>query len=383
MPKHMAVIYTNSVPLAVVYPNIHHFLYLANMNPTNLYVNFWDSYANEFFMFDKLGGENKIKTLQENIDAFKKIVTNKKINAHYFTYSETIQRLIRDRDYYALLQKILAKITVYDINYNLEIQPHVFEEITVSNLINIVADYLIAAFLDKLYPEIKLKKPDIYFTGPRFKAFFPIIESILRKEYLGISLPQPIYITFPFVRCPKTKMVPGIQMGYNEIHNIFSNFYEQKDLTIKEMESFTEILGLEIEKFKFKKHLIGKKEFLSKLKICGKEIAIELLVQNFVEYFYKIESILYTTENKTERKPLLVDDELKFKQKIKPLNSLKLKILTRCNGQNSSMDIAKEFDMNLSTVSAYIGSLKKIGLITDEHKPLRKVDSILINLEKN
>ncbi len=374
----MSIIYTNTVPLALVYPNFHHLLLASETKPSKLYVNFWDNYALEHFISDKLYGQNKSKEITRNISVFEKLISSTKIPFRSFIYTEANKRFLRDKEYYDIFVQILSSITMNDLEDGHKINELIYGEMTLSNIFNIIIDYLIATFLDNLYPEFNLEKPDIYFTSSRFKLFYPAIEKVLKKEYSLIKLPQPVYAEqFPFIRCPKSKIIPGLYSDINEIQFILTNYFEN-NFNTQVFIGITDIIGRILLKFKFKNELIDKSQFLKKLKISDRNTIIELLSQNFLEYFLQIEKLLNNTESK--KKDLVLINNLKTEIKITNLNHKKLNILKLCNGDNTSLHISKALNMNLSTVSAYLGQLKRNNLVTDERKPKRMYDRILINL---
>ncbi len=376
----MSIIYTNTVPIALVYPNFNHFFLIFDMNPKRIYVNFWDNYAFEHFISDKLYGSNKFKEISKNIFIFEKIISSSSIPFNSITYSEASKRLLKDKEYYNLFLEILANISMKNLEEVFGVKELIYSEMTLSNFLNIIIDYLIATFFDKLYPELNLEKPDIYFTSERFKLFYPVIEKILKKEDASLKLPKPVYTpTFPFIRCPKTKIIPSLNSSLDEIQNILTNYFEKEEMNSAFLNEIVEILAKKIDKFKFKNEMLEKESFLRKLKISDKQIITELLSYNFIEYFLQIEKSI--KENKNVKNKILLHQD-KSNMKIKHLNENKIKILRLCNGNNTSLNIAKALNMNLSTVSAYLGQLKNMNLATNERKPNRRYDQILIDLKE-
>lgn len=379
----MNYIYSHLVPISVAYTNINHVLVMNEMKPEKMYLTFWDNYALENYIFDRIGVLNKPKQIEENIDSFKKIINNLNIPHHTLIFSEASKRIVRDRDYYNLLNQILAELSLQQLSEGYKINKQLFSEMTISNIITILVDYLIATFLDKIYPELSLEKPTIYLTSERFKIFYPAIEKILRREYSSIQLPQPVYTSIPFFNCPKRGILPSAYMGFDEIRTILREHFNNKDkeLSISEVEEFVKMLARVIDKFKFKNETLSVDAFLKKLKLCQKEQIVDLFAQSLFDYYLKIEAIISASSKENKKDSLLIRDPKTFKQKVKPLNELKLRILSLCNGNNSSLDISKILSLNLSTVSAYIGQLKQLNLLTEERKPLRKIDHIVINLK--
>jgi len=375
----MTIVYTHSVPLTVGYPNISHFLTLRDIKPSKIYVNFWDNFVLEHPVFERISGPHKLKTLNDNIDSYEKIILSLGAPFESLIYTEASSLLLRDKDYYNILQQILSQITTENLLKGIEIRGWVYKEITISNILNIIIDYLIAVFIESLYPKKNFHQPDIYFSSERFKLFYPIVEEVLKKEVPGVKLPQPFYISFPFIQCPKSNLVPSVGMNYKKIYNIIRNYFEKEDIKKFELEKLINCLTMVLPNFKFKDSRINKDSFIRKLKICNKDMTIKLLTQSFMDYYSRIEKIIFSDTNRN-KETIIINDIFSFEEKIKPLNNLKLKILSLCNGDLTSLEIARALKLKLSTVSAYISQFKNKGLVTNEKRPKRIADNIIFNL---
>lgn len=108
---------------------------------------------------------------------------------------------------------------------------------------------------------------------------------------------------------------------------------------------------------------------------------IEKLENELKEQQEQINKIVSKVEIKRQKKSLFISTFKDYNDQIRELTDIKLEILKHCNGNNSSLDIARKTGLNLSTVSTYMTHLKTNKVIEDVKRPKRLIDSFVIDLE--
>ncbi len=377
----MVVVYTNSVPINIAYTNINHFYRMAEFKPLTTYVNFWDNFAINHPATKGTSLEEKKRNIFNNIEIYEKIISHIGVSTNRLIYSDSSNRLLRDKVYWDIFEKILSKISTQDLMKGFGIKNLEFKDLTLSNISNIIIDYLVAVFITDLYPHKNFIRPEIYLTSERFKLFFPIIEKILNEECPEIKLPMPHYVTLPFLLDPIEMKLPVLGMDIKEISKILENYYLKNEINGSEVRELIDILGRVVDSFKYNGYMIDKNSFILKLKLYGKNEFIGYLSVAFEDFYKKIEEIIYQKNNEIFESITLCNIE-KFSEKIKPLNSLKLKILRLCNGTNSSEEIARTLKLNQNTVAVYITQLRKNNMVTSERNPKRINDFITLNFKE-
>ena len=170
-------------------------------------------------------------------------------------------------------------------------------------------------------------------------------------------------------------------LDIKEISKILENYYLKNEINGSEVRELIDILGRVVDSFKYNGYMIDKNSFILKLKLYGKNEFIGYLSVAFEDFYKKIEEIIYQKNNEIFESITLCNIE-KFSEKIKPLNSLKLKILRLCNGTNSSEEIARTLKLNQNTVAVYITQLRKNNMVTSERNPKRINDFITLNFKE-
>ncbi|MFH1637200.1 MAG: winged helix-turn-helix domain-containing protein [Candidatus Woesearchaeota archaeon] len=111
----------------------------------------------------------------------------------------------------------------------------------------------------------------------------------------------------------------------------------------------------------------------------GPETFVEEISVNLMDYFSAVEKL--EKKPKRSRRSVYVVTREEFTRRVKPLNEMKLNILSYCDDTNTSLDIANRTGIKLSTVSTYFSRLREHGLITSNKKPERTVDKFVIELK--
>jgi len=377
----MNLVYTNISPITKAYTNLNHIYYLNNNVKANkVYLCVWDNFVYENEIFQSQVLKNKQQKLDENVDVLKKLMSHLKLNHNSFTFSDAWDRLFRNSEYSAIFQKILSKITVGDLRkgFNLDYEP--FEQISLSKINYIVADYLIAMALPDLFPEFCTAQPTHYLTSERFKVFYKIVTSVLEESYVKFTPPKVIFVKkVPIIMHKNTGLIPSMEMSKEHVSKVITSHYSEKKPSKSELTHLFDVFDCVFnDEFVFKGTKIRKLDLFKKI---NRKNFSEVITENFMQYFTVIRKHIQEENIKDRTKTLFIGEVGKFEKHIKPLNALKLKILQNCNGENSSLNIAQKTGLNLSTVSTYLNYLRNQSLIDKSRKPKRLVDNIVIDLK--
>lgn len=380
----MTIIYTNISPISLCYNNLAHFVEIKKIyNPKKIYICVWDSYVleDERLKTDSIN-KTKLDTLNENVEVIEKLMKHLDLDYKIIYLSDAWNRLFKNKFISSLFQRILSHISVNDLVMGKELKYLLLEELNISKINYIIADYLVCHFLKELYPELCETKPDKYLCIYT-KIFEKVIQDILKKE--GIEEFAKITpLSIPIIINKRNATIPSIDMQQSEIKNIVNDYLKNNELT----ESFIYDL------FELLKEIIGENSFLDSegKKITLKELKLkrefkdskrlgDIITFNLIKYFDEIKKIVRNVKIEKKKDTLYIRKYQDFDNYAKSLNSIKLDILKYCNGKNSSLDIAKLTNNKLSTISTYITHLRNLGLITNDKKPYRKHDNLVINFD--
>jgi hypothetical protein len=379
----MKIIYTNLSPITNAYTNFNHIFYLKKQNPQKVYLCIWDNFVFESEIFEKgmSAAQNSQEKLKENVAILEKLMTYLNIDYKVIFLSEAMNRLLRNPNHFKELQSILAHIKVEDLTKGTKIEYIPFSDISISKINYIVADHLIATYLPELFPEVCSSQPTYYLTSERFKVFQSTISHHLNMGFAKYSSPKCIFVTgVPVINHPVTKVIPSLEMSSESIKSIVRAHYE-KTPSEKEVYDLSDLFLTTLPEISFKNTKVPKKEINTKLGKMKKDDFHEFVTSNLYDYFQSIHKIAAKIEIKDNKKSHYVSTYKDFSNKVKQLNDIKLKILKNCNGNNSSLDIAKATGLKLSTVSTYLSHLKNKKIVDNAKKPKRLIDSFVIDLE--
>lgn len=380
----MKIIYTNISPVSAAYTNLNHIYYLNKLKPSKVYLCVWDNFVFEHNIFQKNldNTKNKVQKLQENVQIIEKLMSFLNIDYKIIYLSEAWARLFRNSDYSSTFQKILSHLRIKDLKEGFEIEYIPFDKISLSKINYIIADYLIAMYLPELFPEICSTQPTHYLTSERFRVFHGKIDSYIESTYQKYEPPATIFVKrVPVIVHPETEAIPSMEMSQEAIKEIVREYYKEKKISETEIHDLFAVLTEVLDKLYFKEEVLSFESLKNKLKKSNKSLIIETISLNLYKYFSKVQSIIQKENVKERNKSLFIAETGDFERNIKPLNPLKLKILQYCDGTNTSLDIARKTGLKLSTVSSYLTHLKIQKLISNDRKPKRNVDSIVINLK--
>lgn len=380
----MRILYSNISPINSSYTNLNHLFYIKKQNPQKLFLCVWDNFVFEHPVFGKSidNTQNKVEKLQENVQVLEKLLSYLKIDYKIIYLSEAMNRLFRNPSYLAGFQKILASIKIEDLRKGFELDYIPFAQISLSRINYIIADYLIAMYLPELFPEISSTQPNYYLTSERFKVFYSKIDGYLKTTFQKYTPPAPIFVkSVPVIIHPEREAIPAIEMSESEIYEIVKAYYGDKKIAENELRDLLNVFSEVLEEFVLDGQAYNLEKFLKNLKKTDRDGLLKAIAQNLTLYLKDIQKIVQKENIKERNKSLFIGETKDFEKNVKNLNSIKIKILQYCDGINTSMDISKKTGLNLSTVSTYFTHLRKLGLITDERKPKRVVDSIVIDLK--
>jgi len=379
----MKIIYTNISPVTSAYTNLNHIFYLKKQNPQKAYICVWDNFVFENDLFEKGLDvtKNKADKLKENVDILEKLMTYLKIDYKIIYLSEAMKRLLRNSHHLKELQQILAHIRIEDLTRGFHLEYIPFKDMTVSKINYIIADHLIATYLPELFPEICSSQPTHYLTSERFKVFQNTVSHCLKTSFAKYVSPQCIFVTkVPVVDHPEKKIIPSLEMSLESIRGIVNAHYKEMPES-REIYDLGEIFLTVLSKLSYKDEKIAGKKLSEIAEKINYKDFLDFVSVNLYDYFNEINKITSKIKISKKKKSHFISDYTEFNDKIKSLNYIKLEILRHCNGNNSSLDIARNTGIKLSTVSTYLTHLKNKKIIDIARKPKRMIDSFVIDLE--
>lgn len=379
----MKVIYTNITPVTKAYTNFQHIFYLKNHKPQKVYLCVWDNLVFEHPALEKSfeNSKDKADKLKENVDMLEKLLSYLKIDYKVIYLSEATNRLFKNQRYLQEFQNILSNIRVEELGKGDSLEYTPFKKMSISKINYTIADYLIATYLSELFPEVCSNSPNFYLTSERFRVFSSAINHYLRLNFFKHYPPKPIYVTgIPVIIHPEKEIIPSAEMSLDSIKSIVHAYYT-KFPKEKETEDTLEILSSVLDKFYFKDKKFSKEKIILEVSNASLKEYIDFISFNLYEYFNEINKIASNIKIKSQKKSHLVKNYDDFMNKIKPLNNIKLTILKYCDGKNSSLDISRATGLKLSTVSTYLTHLRNDGILENNKKPKRIIDSFVIDLE--
>lgn len=379
----MKVIYTNITPVTKAYTNFQHIFYLKNHKPQKVYLCVWDSLVFEHPAVERglESSKERAEKLKENVDMLERLLSHLKIDYKIIYLSEATKRLFKNSQYLQEFQNILSNIKVEELEKGESLEYTPFKKMSISKINHTIADYLIATYLAELFPEICSNAPNFYLTSERFRVFSGVINHYLRLNFFKHYPPKPIYVTgIPVIIHPEKEIIPSAEMSLESIRSIVSAHYT-KHPSEKETEDILNVLSTGLNNFSFKEKKYTKEKMILEISNASLKEYVDFVSLNLYDYFNEINKIVSKIKIKSQKKSHLIKSYEEFMEKIKPLNNIKLTILKYCNGKNSSLDISRSSGLKLSTVSTYLTHLKNDGILENNKKPRKMIDSFVIDLE--
>ena len=382
----MRSVYTNLSPISNTYSIIHHLFYLKNnVHADRVYLCIWDTFVYEHQLFLKRLDPHKSKQemLEENVLFLEKIMDALDLDYKIIYFSEAWSRMFKKPVIARTFSRVLSKITFKDIKEKSSFQYTFFDDVTLAKMNYIIADYIIATYFHEIFPEFTSSTLHYYLTGERFKTFARTVTSTITEEDPIIELPIITFVLdFPFLLNPQTNISPSVGMSDYTIKEIVAAHCVNKLLGDREVRDFLNVLSDVIPPggFVIAQHGAAKEEVVEHVIEYPAQMAA-VLTENLVLYFGLIKELIKKDKDSNISKTLFVSDAKSFDEHVKPLNTLKLAILSLCDGKKTSFEIASLLDIPLPTVSVYFGRLRRLGLINAGKRPKRIVKNIVIDLD--
>lgn len=377
----MNIIYTNISPVTNSYANFNHLILLKKYNVNKVIICVWDSFVYETKIFRENLPKHitKEEKLQQNVANIEKLLSYLGIDYRIIYFSNAWDRMFKNSRYSLEFQKILANIELEDINkHNIKYSP--IGRISIAKMHYIIADFLFALNLPLLFPEICNTVPNVYLTSERFKLFKEPILNAINYGSTEYKIPRIKFVDYvPVIMALDGKM-PSLETSSATIKKIFLEYLEKKTSN-KEIYELLNMLGHFDQKFSYGNRKYNSLEFTAIVSKLGKLQKVEVLSRIMHNYLLNIRKILHSTKYSNFSAATFISSINEFKEKIKPLNGLKIAILQKCNGCNSSSDIAKAIGLKLSTVSTYLTHLKNSQIITNTKRPNIVSDKFVIDLK--
>lgn len=382
----VVIAYTNISPITITYNNINHFIFIKkNINPRRLYVCVWDNYLFEDERFHFLNKrKNNSELLKENVEYLEKVMNYLKIDYRIIYLSEAWDRMLKSSEYSSDFQKILSDIKMGDIIDKAKTKYLHLNEVNVSKINYIVADYLIATNLNNIYPEICSSPPNRY-IGLYIKLFEKSVNRLIKDKPFQKFPKISAVNNAPLILHKKSGLIPSKGMEIVMIKDIIKNNINSDFVNEREISDFIDVLddvlgerGLEWKDKKVNKDEL-KYHLLNSLK--DKELIIEVLSKNLINYYLKLDSLISDIPVSFRETTMYIKNPKEYDKYVKNLNNVKLRIIKLCDGKRSSLDISKKTGLNLSTVSTYLSRLKNMNIIDQDRKPKRKYDNLVINFD--
>jgi len=382
-------VYCNSVH----YPVIDYLVQLASLmdKEDKVVLCFWDKpiYKFQGRKFSLRDTETVVDKTKEIVEQLRSILAYYKIKSQVIFLSDAYSRLVRKEEFQDILNIALGKLTLgyledmYKLNKYLAHRP-----LTISKVIYMVADFLIALGFDKIYPELGIKKIDYYYTGERFKVVNDVITESLSDYDMVYKRPAIKYVsTIPIISYEEGKWI-SVGMTQSRIKDAILNCEFKKEIEMKDFEVLFKIIQRVIgeEAVTFYKIVKGRKNFLSSsfedLKKLSKEEKIENLAENFQKYLdYVGENMLDSQLDSETKRINYVKTPEQLKEVLDILNPSKMAILSLCDGTHTVRDIINKSSMKPNSVQSYISRLRAKGLITKDSMPVKKINEILISFD--
>ncbi len=365
------LIYSNIAASGINYPVTDFLLNIKEFYDKGdiLILCYWDF---NIYTFKNLDSQ-VIRNITSQISKF---LTSIGVKHKIIYLSDALKRINNEEKLHEIFLNCLTNITIgeledfYKKNNYLKIRPA-----TLGKINFMVADYITALFFDELYPHLsKNKKINIYHTGERFLGLKGSIERVLGTLDLIIDFPEiQLWKTLPILNYTQGNWISA-SMSKKEIEKIIK---ANSPIPKEEIKDLIKI-GLRLNDPSLKNQIDS---FYSKLDTMDLELITLELTEILNLYFYKIKQLIEISDEGTIKKVTYVNSKEKFKKIFERINSSKLDILKHCNGSNTIDDIIKKVFMKPSSVRSYISRMKNEHLITQDKKPKRLVDEIIINLE--
>lgn len=369
------IIYSNISATSIGYPVIDFLLNIKEVYEEGdlLILCFWDYEIYNFRKKEKIS-ENKTK-IREITGQLSKLLNGLEMEHKIVYLSDSIKRINSREDIFELLLDCYNNITMGDIEEAYKKDKYLTLRPSTLGKINfIIMDFLVSLFFKEIYPTLTKGRPiDVYHTGERFLGIKKYMEEAISRSELVVSFPLIRYWkTLPILNYVDGNWI-SLSMSKSEIERIVRDNFPKDKNVLKDLISIG--LRLNDESLNHKIASLFKKLDSTK----EKELLVQDIAEVFMHYFSIIRKLIESSEEGEIKKITYIDSKDKLQKILELINPSKLEILKHCDGRNSVEDIVHLVSMRESSVRSYLSRMKKEKLVTNNKKPLRLIDEIIIN----
>lgn len=249
-------------------------------------------------------------------------------------------------------------------------------ETTIGKINFMITSFVMAVFFKELYSSIsKGKNPTVFYTGERFLAVKKrLCNAILDEDPAKVFPELELWKTLPILNYKKKDWI-SMSMKREDIYKIVSEYFtEDKDM-LKDLVS----IGLRTE------HDVLAHEVKEIYKLIDNKVKKEVLVGRvtdfFIHFFAYIRELTQKPGAGDIKKIKYINDPNGYRHVTESITPVKMEILKYCDGTHLISDIVRKVKVKESSVRSYISRMKKEKLISDDKRPMRAMDEIVINFD--
>jgi hypothetical protein len=382
MPK---TFYSNIFCTSLHYPGLYHLYSIINeLNEGDkLVLCFWDK---RIFPFQTYGINLLKDDYKDLVKKIKSFLSYHKVNYQVIYLSDAFFRLLKNEQASELLYSVLGRVSLNYIKENYDEEDVRFKAMTISKLTFAVADYLIALYLDKLFPELAIHKVTDYYAGRKFKILVPKIEEAIFEKNLILGHPRVIYEPkIPILNYSSGKII-SVGMSKNEIEREIEKAYEKGAGVSDVSELLLSISGL-LNKNKMVLFKDTKSEettidyIMEVLPELNKNELTVTLAENLYNWLEIIKNQILDAQDIGLKKVNYIKNKEDLKKILSFLNPQKMEIIKLCNGERTINEIVKLSQLRESSTRSYLSRLRAKEIITKDERPRRKIDEIFISFD--
>ncbi|MDD5253857.1 MAG: hypothetical protein PHG05_01995 [Candidatus Nanoarchaeia archaeon] len=380
MPK---TLYLNMFCNSLHYPGLFHLNNSISKlkEGDKLILCFWDQTLYPFQAWTDLSKED-YKILLEKL---KSLLDYHKINYKVIYLSDAFARLTKNEEAFNLLYSILGKISLKYLAENFEEKDTNYQSITINKITFTIADYLIAVYINKLFPELKINKITDYYVGSKLKYIINKVEETISEKNIILDHPRKIYAPrIPILNYESGRWI-SVGMSRNEVEREVEKAYSN-GISLSEIKlllsALSELIGKDIFISKdFKIEKVPLNYVFEVLPDLNKKDIINTLSENLYVWIEIIKIQLLDAGEAGIRKINYIKNREDLRKILSFLNPQKLEIIKLCNGERNVEEIVKLSSLKESSTRSYLSRLRAKDIITKDDKPKKKVDEILISFD--
>ena len=361
----MKTAYAHCTPISVSYPNIIHLRQAARLTGAKrFFLCVWDPvvFEDPAFFSRGDGKRSRMERLQENARIHQRILELEGVEVTTIYLSEAWSRLFSKPQLARTFNAILSKVKVSDL---LKRQGLPGEDLTLSRINYIIADFLAASMLPDLFPELSATAPGIYATSRRLAPLLPAIKAVMEDPQARHPIPEIAWISpFPVIIDSKG-LIPSMEMSPEQIEHVLLDGHTVRAFDHHAVSKIYSLMDVSKPAFP---------------RTWSVQKLAEILSNDLHCWFGDIKRSLQKPAPQGP-KSLRVTSPDEFHRSVRPLSAVKLRILSLCDGTKTSYHIAKALGLKQVTASVYLGRLRTLGLVTQGRRPVRTVSSVVVDFE--